>query len=295
MKPSRRGGCAPNRFTGSVGALNEAASNGTDRVVMPLRPVPEPEPPVPPQGWLIGPPDFVGVGAQRAGTTWWHRLISAHPGVCFERGLHRKEVHFFDTLGDLDRLSDADVERYARHFPRPPGDGLVGEWTPDYMDFPWVAHQLAQAAPHARVVILLRDPVDRFASGFARASRIAADRGIRGLEAKLAERHLERGMYFEQVRRFLEAFTRERVLVLQYEACRARRGEELQRTYAFLGLDPGLGPSPRELRARKPRERSLPRAETERLAELFAPDVRKLVKLFPELDASLWPSVADRF
>ena len=265
-----------------------------DWVVAPLQPVPEPEPPMAPEGWRTGPPGYVGVGAQRSGTTWWHRLISAHPGVCFERELHRKEVHFFDTLGDRDRLPEVDIQRYARHFPRPPGGALVGEWTPDYMDFPWVAGQLAQSAPEARVLMMLRDPVDRYASGFARASRIAAERGIKGIEPQLAERHVERGMYFEQVRRFLEVFAPERVLVLQYEACRARRAEELRRTFAFLELDPSLGPAPDQLRSREPRERSLSRGERERLAERFAPDVRKLAKLLPELDLSLWPSVAER-
>jgi Sulfotransferase domain len=254
--------------------------------------VPAPEPPACPEGWRTGPPDFVGVGAQRSGTTWWHRLISVHPGVCFERDVHRKEVHFFDTLAERTRLSDDEIETYGRHFPRPADDGVVGEWTPDYMHYPWVARQLAQAAPDARVLVLLRDPVDRYASGFARASRIAAEKGMTGMEAKLAERHIERGLYFEQVSRFLEVYPRERVLVLQYEACSARRDEQLKRTYAFLGIDPGLGPPEDQLATREPRERSLTAAERERLAAVFAPDMRRLVELLPELDVSLWPSVA---
>ena len=260
--------------------------------MIPLQPVPEPEPPACPEGWRTGPPDFVGVGAQRSGMTWWHRLISVHPQVCFERGLHRKEVHFFDTLGDRDKLSGAEIERYGRHFPRPPGDQLVGEWTPDYMDFPRGPRQLAQAAPEARVLVLLRDPVDRYASGYARARRLAAEAGIEGIEDQLVERHIERGMYFEQVRRVFDAYPRERVLVLQYEACREHRNAELERTYTFLGIDPELAPPEDQLSSRDPRERPLPVAERERLAVVFAPDVRMLAQLLPELDVSLWPSVA---
>ena len=294
MKPSRAAGREANGRAGTFGALSETRPESEDWRVPPLQPVPEAEPPVAPDGWRIGPPDFVGVGAQRSGTSWWYRLISAHPDVCFERGLHRKEVHFFDTLGDRERLSPADIERYGRHFPRPAGTALVGEWTPDYMHFPWVARQLAQAAPEARVLALLRDPVDRYASGFARASRIAAENGMRDIEPRLAERHIERSMYFEQVSRLVDVFPPERLLVLQYEACRAARDRELGRTYAFLGLDPKLGPPPEQLVPREPRERSLPAADRERLGELFAPDVRKLAKLLPELDVSLWPSVAER-
>jgi hypothetical protein len=84
------------------------------------------------------------------------------------------------------------------------------------------------------------------------------------------------------------------VLILQYEACRARRDEQLKRTYRFLGIDPGLGPPAAELVSREPRERALSAAERERLAALFAPDVRKLAELVPDLDPSLWPSVAKR-
>jgi Sulfotransferase domain len=275
-------------------AVSEAPPETRNDAVAPLQPVPEPEPPACPAGWRTGPPDFVGVGAQRCGTTWWHSLVVAHPEVSFERDVHRKEVHFFDTLGEREALSRADVERYRRHFPRPPGGALVGEWTPTYMHAPWVPPQLAQAAPGARVLVLLRDPVDRYASGFARASRIAAERGIEGIEGELAEHHLARGMYFEQVSRVLAAYPRERVLVLQYERCRLRRDVELERTYSFLGIDPERRRVADRLATREPRERSLPAGERERLGARFAPDVRKLAALLPDLDVELWPSVAKR-
>jgi hypothetical protein len=275
-------------------AVSEAPPENPNELVAPLQPVPEPEPPVCPDGWHTGPPDFVGVGAQRCGTTWWHSLVAAHPEVCFERGVHRKEVHFFDTLGERELLSAEDVERYGRHFPRPADAGPVGEWTPTYMHQAWVPPQLAQAAPEARVLVLLRDPVDRYASGFARASRIAAERGIEGIEAELAEHHVARGMYFEQISRVLAAYPRERVLVLQYERCRLRRDPELERTYAFLGVDPERRPAEERLATREPRERSLPADDRERLGAIFAPDVRKLAALLPELDVTLWRSVANR-
>ena len=51
-----------------------------------------PQPPVAPAGWVVGPPDYVGVGTARAGTTWWDRLISAHPRVSRPPGTP-KEVH----------------------------------------------------------------------------------------------------------------------------------------------------------------------------------------------------------
>ena len=58
-----------------------------------------PEPPPCPPGWHTGPPDFVILGAQKAGTTWWFRLIEAHPGVV-QPETQRPELHFFDRLTD---------------------------------------------------------------------------------------------------------------------------------------------------------------------------------------------------
>src|SRR4051794_28721229 len=88
---------------GGIGSFHAMAGDaeGFDPQV-PLRPA---DPPSCPEGWSVGPPDFVGVGAQRCGTSWWHRLIVAHPDVCFNRELHTKEVHFFDALGEHAPLS----------------------------------------------------------------------------------------------------------------------------------------------------------------------------------------------
>jgi hypothetical protein len=242
-----------------------------------------------PEGWSIGPPGFVGVGAPRSGTSWWFRVITAHPDVCFVRGLHPKEVHYFWGRRDHPELSADEVAGYHRYFPRSPEAQLVGEWTPDYMYSPALPRQLQQAAPDARLLVLLRDPVDRFASGFNRGRRLAAERGIEGAEDEIASRNTERGMYFEPVARVLDTFGHDRVLVLQYERCRADYPAELRRTHRFLGLDPERGAAPP---LRDPRERSLPADERRRLAELYAPDVRQLSELLPELDVSLWPNVA---
>src|SRR2546425_10749941 len=92
-----------------------------------------PEPPSCPEGWSVGPPAFVGVGAPRSGTSWWYRVIGAHPDVCIVRGLHVKEVNFFSGLGDRAALTTDAVARYHSYFPRAPGGQLAGEWTPDYM------------------------------------------------------------------------------------------------------------------------------------------------------------------
>src|SRR5262245_11934290 len=100
--------------------------------------------------WSALPPDYVGVGTARSGTSWWDHLISQHPDVVRAPG-RPKELHFFDELwtGDLD---DQAIERYHRHFMRPAGS-VAGEWTPGYMLDAWTPALLRRAAPDARILV----------------------------------------------------------------------------------------------------------------------------------------------
>ncbi len=260
----------------------------------PDEPLLPPDPAPRPAGWLTGPPDFVGVGAQRCGTTWWHAQLAAHPGVAFEPGLHHKEVHFFDSLAGVEPLPARDIERYARYFARPAAGAVAGEWTPRYMYDGWPLAQIAQAAPHARILVLLRDPVDRYASGYAREDRLARQRGEPGIAPAMAEQQVARGFYASQIERAVEVFGRERILILQYERCRAEYARELERTYAFLGLEQSFRPAGERIAPGEPRARDLATAERERLARGYAPDVARLVQIAPEIDPQRWASVHER-
>jgi len=97
-------------------------------------------PPECPPGWNIGPADFVGIGADRSGTTWWHSLISSHPQVSVAPGAE-KEVHFFDPFWD-GSFGEDDAARYREQFPRAEG-AIAGEWTPRYMYDVWTPARLA--------------------------------------------------------------------------------------------------------------------------------------------------------
>ena len=95
----------------------------------------DPTPPQARDGEIVGPPDFVGIGVQKAGTTWWFDAICAHPDVFSRADIH-KERHFFGRYA-VRPFGPADCSLYHGWFPRPP-DSLTGEWTPDYIHCPWV-------------------------------------------------------------------------------------------------------------------------------------------------------------
>src|SRR5262245_42500030 len=72
--------------------------------------------PAVPSGWTTGPPDFVGVGTQRSGTSWWLNVIAAHPGVTEP---WMKELHYFNRFSHVPFGEEA-IDGYHRCFPRPP-------------------------------------------------------------------------------------------------------------------------------------------------------------------------------
>src|SRR5206468_6067487 len=112
------------------------ASVTLTRLVDRLRPWNAPlEIPECPDGWTVGTPDYVGIGAQRCGTSWWYDAMRRHPAI--ERSPIGKEVHYFDRFWQGDAPDDIAAE-YASLFPRPPGQ-VTGEWTPRYLADFWTA------------------------------------------------------------------------------------------------------------------------------------------------------------
>lgn len=246
-------------------------------------------PPPIPRGWRTGPPDFVGVGAQRSGSSWWFRFaVEAHPRVVRMED-QEKELHYFDRFWH-GRIPADFVETYHRFFPRPQG-AITGEWTPRYMFDFWSMRLLHQAAPEARILVILRDPIERFRSGFAMRRRWGLTRG-RTLDAVAGA--VARSAYADQLARVFAVYPREQVLVLQYERCRADQVTEMQRTLSFLGLDPVAPAEELVEKSRPPREKpSLSDEMQEDLVARLLPDVERLAELCPEIDISLWPSFRD--
>jgi hypothetical protein len=248
-----------------------------------------PEPPVVPEGWRVGPPHYVGIGAQKAGTSWWNRLIEAHPDVVSAGGL-KKELHYFDRSWEVP-FGEAEVERYHRYFPVPESK-VAGEWTPGYLIDFWAPELIARAAPDARILILLRDPVERLRSGLTH--QLATSR--EPLRHRDIQGAFQRGMYAPQLRRVLAAFPAEQLWVGQYEACRADPVRELARTYAFLGLAP-YEPDERvfrgEVNPTTGQKFELSGALRRALLEGYASDMAEVAALLPGLDLALWPSAKE--
>jgi len=234
-------------------------------------------------GFRLGPPDFVGLGVQKAGTTWWFSLIAEHPNVYHHVPFH-KERHFFGRFC-IAEFSDEDAWEYHRWFPRPDG-AKTGEWTPDYLHQHWVVPMLRVAAPDARLLVLLRDPVERFRSGLDHHR----ERGEKLTPMRVSDA-FARGLYGAQLARLESCVPRDQVLVLQYEACVDDPKRQLAETFQFLGLDDSFVPT--DIRQGVSRTESpvrLPQPVRAQLLEMYDNDLQLLATSHPELDLDRWPS-----
>jgi Sulfotransferase domain len=206
-------------------------------------------------------PEFLILGAQRAGTTSLYNYLKQHPDM----GGWRKEIHFFDERywRGLDWYRSFFPLELRRRWARARGRDLVcGEATPYYLFHPAVPTRVAASIPDVRLVALLRDPIERAYShymlmrrtgrerlSFAEAiaaeegrlaperERIANDESFRGEEHR-HHSYLSRGLYAEQLERWLEHFPEEQLLVLRAEDFGERPAEVYAQILDHVGLRP---------------------------------------------------------
>ncbi|MBV2362035.1 sulfotransferase domain-containing protein [Streptomonospora nanhaiensis] len=205
-------------------------------------------------------PTFLIVGAQRCGTTSLFRALTQHPQVMGP--VLRKGVHYFDTQ------YARGLDFYRGHFPprlftrpcrgRPRVE--VGESSPYYLFHPLAAERLARDLPGVKVIVMLRDPVERAYSAhshelargfetepFERALELEEER-LRGEEDRLRRdptayshshqhhAYLARGRYAEQLRRLEKAVGRDRMHVIDSEAFFTAPAATFAAVEHFLGI-----------------------------------------------------------
>jgi hypothetical protein len=212
-------------------------------------------------------PDFLIAGVPKAGTTALHAALVPHPGLFLPAV---KEPKFFLTDGRPPAAGGpGDVQTYQEHVwrqedyealfdPAPPGAQL-GEATPFYL-YDLAAHARIKALiPKARLVILLRDPVDRAHSNWTHLWNAGLEPEADFLTACRAEparkaagwahfwHYTSQGRYGEQVQHLFQHFPPEQVLLLRYRDLKDSPAATLDRVCDFLGVQTGVLTSiPRE-------------------------------------------------
>jgi hypothetical protein len=153
-------------------------------------------------------PSFICIGAQKSGTTWIDSALRLNPAVYLPA--QRKEVHFFD------RYFDQGVAWYEAFF-RDAGGRICGEVTPAYLFDPAVPQRIRGVCPEAKLVVSLRDPVRRAYSHYRQlVAKAGEHRSFMDVIDAVPE-VFARGLYHQQLSRYLEYFPREQMYILIFE------------------------------------------------------------------------------
>lgn len=191
-------------------------------------------------------PTFLCIGVQKAGTSWLYEMLRQHPEICTGRP---KEIHFFNRDKNFQRGWDW----YLSHFAHCYEAKAIGEFTPDYL---WdVAHRLDvpgyevaeniparvhKALPDIKLLVILRNPVDRAVSSYFHeigANRLSPNRRLSQVGDSAGI--VSKGYYSEHLGRWLEYYPRERFKIMIYEEdlARDRRSETLRSVFDHIGVD----------------------------------------------------------
>lgn len=202
-------------------------------------------------------PHFLIIGTQRGGTTSLYNYLVQHPRV---KGALRKEVHYFDFN------YSKGLTWYLAHFPVGIHGNtfLTGESSPYYLFHPDVPKRVAETLPNAKFLVLLRNPVDRAYSQYHHEVKLgyetlsfekAINREYALMESQswgsptpdmaYAHNHysyLSRGIYVDQLKRWMQTIPRERFLILKSEEFYSNPGRVFFQVLDFLRL-PRAGPT----------------------------------------------------
>ena len=253
-------------------------------------------------------PGFVIIGTQRGGTTSLYNYLAEHPSI----GVASiKEVHFFDTPHYKQGLA-----WYRGHFPpfiqkyytrhAQKQAFITGEASPYYLFHPFAARRMANTLPHVKLIVMLRNPVDRAYSHFyheldgghetlssfeeaieCEGVRLAGEREKMQADeyyASYNHRHfsyLARGMYADQLQSWMSFFPKEQFLLLKSEDFYADTAAVFKQTLAFLNL-PDLDSSGKKAEFKQYNTTRPPRmhpATRKRLIDYFAPHNARLDEL----------------
>jgi hypothetical protein len=176
-------------------------------------------------------PNVVIIGAQKCGTTSLHSYMARHPEIEMSKP---KELDFFIEGYNWER----GVEWYRKHFD--PEAPVRGEASPNYTADPYlpgVAERMARLVPDAKLIFMVRDPVERARANWIHTySNRVEDRPLRDALLDPGGEYLARSRYHHQLSRFLEHYPMERILVLEQDELLEDRRPTLLRVWRFLGV-----------------------------------------------------------
>lgn len=250
-------------------------------------------------------PDFLIIGAMKSGTSTLRANLDAHPDVFCAREQHFFNLHY-----------GKGTDWYRAKFAGAGDVRLIGEKCPEYLHNPVAVDRMASLLPDARLIVLLRDPVERAYSHYWQERRIGKETlefadAVAAEPRRIAEgatrfSYIDRGRYLAQLERICQRYPRDALLVLVFEELREAPSKVFGAACRFLGIDDTfLPPAVDEVRnpyrtyrpqwlfralAKNDRWRKLPPGVAVRIQKMMTRQIG-----YPAMDAGLRRQLEERF
>jgi hypothetical protein len=212
-------------------------------------------------------PDFFIVGAAKSGTSAMHHFLRQHPQIFMPE---MKEIHHFcpDLLERNDPWLNPD--KYYSVFENAGEKQLIGETSVFYLLSKTAAVNIKQAKPEARIIIMIRNPVEVMYALHAQLVYNNEEDILDFEKAILAEEARKRGLnlpeltriqqkhryhhvvcFSDHITRFMEVFPKDAIHIIIYDDFKCHTLQEVQKTYKFLGVDDAFEPEIKMVNANK--------------------------------------------
>ncbi|HQW00884.1 MAG TPA: sulfotransferase domain-containing protein [Saprospiraceae bacterium] len=189
--------------------------------------------------------DFIGIGANKAGTSWLNKMLQAHPQICTAEP---KEVHFFHDMASFTQTYHQGnfakgIEWYKRFFRHCHPTQVKGEITPKYLIDPVVPGRIKNMFPDVKLILCMRSPIERatsqyyFEKHFIRREKRPISEAIRH-----QPEYIEHGKYYAGIQRYIEYFPLSRIHLIWFEDIEHQPGQVMHDLYTFLKVDPSFVP-----------------------------------------------------
>lgn len=209
-------------------------------------------------------PNFLIIGAAKAGTTALHSYLKQHPQIYMSP---KKEPHFFAFEGEkldfrgsggdqqwLNRAAITDIETYRAQFQEVSKQIAIGEASTLYLYIPRAPERMRHHVPDVKLIAILRNPVDRAYSAFLYLMQDELEpitdfaQALREEETRIHENwvpiyyYQQMGFYYTQLKRYFDMFDQEQIRVYLYENFSTNPISILQDAFRFLGVDDTFTP-----------------------------------------------------
>lgn len=184
-------------------------------------------------------PDFFLVGASKAGTTAICDALANHPDICFSE---KKEPNFFSDFDiNLKEIPSDKLLKYQRLFRVQSPKQLLGEGSVKYLDSPNAAYWISKYIPSAKIMIILRNPIQRVVSLYEMYTRVGKMQMSPDQAFRVSSYLVKQCLIYDKIMLYIDTFSQDQVLLMIFDDFLKNQDQAFRRLCQFIGVEKVTG------------------------------------------------------